>query len=87
MVRSKGTIYLGERFLLVKDVYEAEDENGCHVNGQRDEEHEEVAVVAPPDAVVHPRAVMVEDLKIKNSYQSWEKDKQVNYSGDLNTDN
>ena len=50
-------------------MYEAEYENGCHVNGQGDEEHEEVAVVASPDAVVHPRAVMVEYLKINNSYQ------------------
>jgi hypothetical protein len=33
------------------------------VDGQRDEEHEEVAVVPAPDAVVHPRAVVVENLR------------------------
>jgi hypothetical protein len=44
-------------------VDEAEDEDGGHVDGQRDEEHEEVAVVPAPDAVVHPRAVVVENLQ------------------------
>ena len=45
-------------------VHQTEDKNGGHVNRERDEEHEEVAIVASPDAVVHPRAVVVKDLKI-----------------------
>jgi hypothetical protein len=49
--------------LLVEDVNEAEDEDGRHVNRQRYEEHEEVPVVTPADAVVHPRAVVIENLK------------------------
>ncbi len=47
---------------VVQHVDEAEDEDGGHVHGERDEEHEEVAVVAAPDAVVDPRAVVVEHL-------------------------
>ena len=43
-------------------MYEAEDEDGSHVNGERDEKHEEVAVITTTDAVVHPGAVVVENL-------------------------
>jgi hypothetical protein len=36
---------LDEVVLPVEDVDEAEDEDGGHVEGQRDQEHEEVPVV------------------------------------------
>ena len=54
--------HLGEVLLLVEDVHEAEDEDGGHVNGQGDEEHEEVAIVPASDAVVDPRTVLVKNL-------------------------
>ena len=57
--------HLGEVLLLVEDVHEAEDEDGGHVNGQGDEEHEEVAIVPASDAVVDPRTVVVKNLKIE----------------------
>ncbi len=47
---------------LVQHVHEAEYEDGDHVDAERDEEHEEVSVVPPADAVVHPGAVVVEHL-------------------------
>ena len=47
---------------MVEDVDETEDEDPDHVNGERYEEHEEVSVVSPSNAVVHPRTVMVEYL-------------------------
>ena len=53
----------GEVSAVVEHVDEAEDEDGRHVEREGDEEHEEVAVVAPPDAVVHPGAVVVENLR------------------------
>ena len=55
--------YLRERFFFVKHVNETEDKDGGHVHRQRDEEHEEVAVVPAADAVVYPRAMVIEDLK------------------------
>ena len=54
--------HLGEVLLLVEDVHQAEDEDGGHVNGQGDEEHEEVAIVPASDAVVDPRTVVVKNL-------------------------
>lgn len=47
---------------VVQDVYEAECEDGDHVKRQREQKEKEVAVVSPPDAVVHPRTVMVKVL-------------------------
>ena len=47
---------------VVQHVYQAQHEYRRHVHGQRDEEHEEVSVVPPADAVVDPGAVMVKDL-------------------------
>ena len=54
---------IGQVSAVVEHVDEAEDEDGRHVEREGDEEHEEVAVVASPDAVVHPGAVVVENLK------------------------
>ena len=48
---------------VIEHVDEAEDEDGCHVEREGDEKHEEIAVVAPADAVVHPRAVVVKYLE------------------------
>lgn len=47
---------------MVQDVYEAKGEDADHMNCQRRQKQEEVAVVAPPDAVVHPGTVMVKVL-------------------------
>lgn len=47
---------------VVQDVYEAECEDEDHVTRQRQQEQEEVAVVTPPDAVVHPGTVVVKVL-------------------------
>lgn len=47
---------------MVQDVYEAECEDEDHVTRQRQQEQEEVAVVTPPDAVVHPGTVVVKVL-------------------------
>ena len=55
--------HFAEVVTLVEDVDQAEDEDGGHVAREGDEEHEEVAVVAATDAVVHPGAVVVEDLQ------------------------
>ncbi len=46
----------------MEDVDKAEDEDGSHVHGQGDQEHEEVSVVAATDAVVNPRAMVVKHL-------------------------
>ena len=47
---------------MVQDVYEAEGEDTDHVNCQRQQKKEEVAVVAPPDTVVHPGTMVVKVL-------------------------
>jgi hypothetical protein len=44
----KSETDLDEVVLPVEDVDEAEDEDGGHVEGQRDQEHEEVPVVPSP---------------------------------------
>jgi hypothetical protein len=44
----KSETDLDEVVLPVEDVDEAEDEDGGHVEGQRDQEHEEVPVVTSP---------------------------------------
>lgn len=48
--------------LVVQDIHEAQGEHANHVNGERQQKQEEVAIVPPPDAVVHPRTVMVKVL-------------------------
>ena len=53
---------VGQVIPVVQDVDKAQHEDGGHVDRERDEEHEEVAIVAPPDAVVDPGAVVVKDL-------------------------
>ena len=63
-------MYLVVLRLVLEDVDEGEDENGRHVNRERNEEHEKVPVVATTDAVVHPGAVMVKDLE-NNKTRDW----------------
>ena len=46
----------------MKDMDETEDEDSDHVEGERDEEHEEVPIVPAPDAVVDPGTVVVKYL-------------------------
>ena len=48
------------------DMDETEHKDGCHVDRQRDEEHEEVAIVAPANAVVHPWTVVIKHLRKYN---------------------
>lgn len=48
---------------MVQDVYEAKSEDTNHVKSQWQEKQKEVAVVSPPDAVVHPGTVMIKVLK------------------------
>lgn len=47
----------------MEDKNEAEGKNSHHVDAQRQQEEEEVAVVSPSDAVVHPGTVVVEVLR------------------------
>ena len=47
---------------MMKNVDETEDKDPDHVDGERDKEHEEVSVVPPAYAVIHPRTVMIEYL-------------------------
>lgn len=47
---------------VVEDKEQAKAKHGHDVSRQRQEEEEEVSVVPPADAVVHPRAVVVEIL-------------------------
>lgn len=49
---------------VVQDVYESEAEDTDHVKCQRQQKQEEVAVVSPPDTVVHPGTVMVKVLRV-----------------------
>lgn len=65
-----GDVQLPELVHVVQDVYEAEREDGDHVKRQRQQKQEEVAVVSPPDAVVHPGTVMVEILGGGNPLKS-----------------
>lgn len=51
-----------EAMAVIQDVHEAHGEDGNHVGAEKDQEEEEVAVVAPPYAVVHPGAVVVKRL-------------------------
>ena len=46
----------------MKDMNETEHEDPDHVKGEGDEEHEEVPVIPPPNAVVDPGAVVVKYL-------------------------
>jgi len=54
--------HLCELFFMMENMNETEDENTDHVDGERDEKHEEVSVVSSPNTVVDPRAVVVKDL-------------------------
>ena len=63
----------GEVVPVIEHMDEAKDKYCCHVERQGDEKHEKIAIVAPADAVVHPRAVVVEYLedvqaKIRNRH-------------------
>lgn len=57
-----GAVKLPQPVHVVQHVHEAEGEDADHVDGERQQEQEEVAVVSPPDAVVDPGAVMIEIL-------------------------
>lgn len=48
---------------MVKHEDEAQAEHANHVTGEGQQEEEEVAVVTPSDAVVHPRTVVVKILR------------------------
>ena len=48
---------------IVHDEDETKREDGDHVQRERHEEEEEVAIVAPTHAIVHPRTVMVKRLQ------------------------
>lgn len=48
---------------VVQDVYEAKGEDADHMTCQWQQKQKEVAVVSPPDAVVHPGTVMVKVLR------------------------
>lgn len=48
---------------VVEDEEQAEAEHSHDVSRQRQQEEKEVAVVPPPDAVVHPWTVVVEVLQ------------------------
>lgn len=50
---------------MVQDVYEAKREHADHVKRQWQQKEEEVTVVTPPNAVVHPGTVMVKVLEIR----------------------
>jgi len=54
--------HLSELLLMMKDVNQAEHKDTNHVETQRYQEHEEVSVVSPANAVVDPRTVVVKDL-------------------------
>lgn len=56
--------HLAQPILAVEHEDQAQHEDAEHVQGQRDEEEEEEPIVAPPDAVVHPRTVVVECLRM-----------------------
>lgn len=53
-------------FCVVQHVDQAEGDDAHHVRAERQQEQEEVAVVAAPDAVVDPGAVVVEVLGRSN---------------------
>ena len=52
---------------MVVDVEQGQAEDTHHVEGERQQEEEEVTVVSPPHTVVHPRTVVVKCLKHKDS--------------------
>lgn len=58
-----SAVQLPQFIHVVQDVYEAKGEDTDHVTCQRQQKQEEIAVVSPPDAVVHPRTVMVKVLR------------------------
>ena len=47
---------------MMENVDETEDEDPNHVDGEGDEEHEEVSVVPSANAVIDPGTVVVEYL-------------------------
>ena len=49
--------------LVIENVHEAQSEDAKHVQCQRYEKLVEEAVVAPANAVVYPRTVMVKRLR------------------------
>ena len=53
---------LRQTLLVVEHMDETQHEDTDHVKGQADQEHEEVSVVSPPDAVVDPRTMMIKYL-------------------------
>ena len=62
----------GKVVLVIPDKDHAEPEDAEHVNGEREKELEEEAIVPPTDAVVHPRTVVVECLHTaKRKTASW----------------
>lgn len=55
--------YLCQSILVLYQIIGREAKDGRHVDRQRNEEQEEIAIIPSTDAVVHPRTVMVERLK------------------------
>ena len=53
---------ISEIVLMMEDMNETEDEDTNHVESEGDEEHEEVSVVSPANAVVDPGTMMIKDL-------------------------
>lgn len=58
--------YLRQAVLVLDQIIGREAEDGRHVDRQRNEEQEEVAVIPSTDAVIHPRTMMIERLTKHN---------------------
>lgn len=56
--------HLAQPILAVEHEDQAQHEDAEHVQGQRDEEEEEEPIVASANAIVNPRTVVVECLRM-----------------------
>ena len=58
--------HLSQFVFVQNEIIGGKAENGGHVDRQREQEQKEVAIVAPSDAIVDPRTVLIERLSLIN---------------------
>ncbi len=76
---------LVQLFSVMEDVQQTEAKHIHNVNSEREEEQKEITIIPPPNAVVHPWAVMVKRLNTNTHvYMCLDNKKQNKKSQDLN---
>lgn len=54
---------------MMQNEYQAQRKNADHVKTERYEKEKEEPIITPPNAVIHPRTMMIKCLKQVNPHQ------------------